>query len=394
MRTMKNFKPALVAFALMAIIASMHAQSATKSITISSFCGNGVQSSLSQQSGIIPQNSILSGQGTGEQQVLSTSLLIILTMALVAGLIYMLSYVLNLELLRNMVKAEFGEIVLTAIVVFIFVGGFMLASAATSSQSFFAIGGSSFGRQTYVDDCTYLTSSSVGLIGPLVGLQAANYVIDTAESLKVSLTPVAFGVVFLPFQGYNLFDQVLKILSEVGWGFIVMVLGTLAMLGFVYGLFPIFLYAGIILRTLPWTRAAGGAFLGLFVGFYIVFPLVLHVMLASYIPSISSSATYNNPATANTIMAAETAASVGGAASGITAVGNVLSALVLFTGAGGSGQSLGLINGYLYFVIEPAAFTIFAIVLALIISFDFAELVGDLLGAPNLRGNITGKLLG
>ncbi len=370
----------IVAMALLVIAINPHAQSAPSSI-VTTFC-SGSSTSGTGSGGIIPSTNILSGQSGGEQSLINVSVLIMLTMLLVVALIYMISYVIGLEQLKNILKQEIAEIAITGIIVVIFIGGFALASSATSTSAVH-ISGVNIGQQTFIDDCTYLSTASLNLFVPFFLINFAGYAIDLLESFKVTITPAWFGLSDTPLQGFNLFDSALTILEDVTAAFILLILLSVVTLGFIYGLFPIFLYAGIILRTLPWTRAAGGAFLGMFVGFYIIFPLMLHVLLSGYIGTLATAAVNSNPTNVQAILNGI----IAGAGGGTTQLGSAVMFLTqlgtLYVGTSGGG-SFGLVNGYLFFVLEPAAFTVLAIIISFMIAFDFAELAGDLLGAPSL----------
>jgi hypothetical protein len=374
---LRSSKPLLIVLLVMllALMSSTNAASFTQSL-----CGGSGSSG-----GIIPTTNILSGQSSGEQSVINISVLIMLTMLLVIALIYMVSHIVGVDSIKNMAKQEFAELIVTAVIVSIFIGGFNLAAAGISSTNVFHAAGSNFGRQIYVDDCISLSNTSFGLIIPLSAMSVVRYGLDTVESLNLTFEPNGFGFQISPLRGYDLFDKVIGLLIDITAAFILFIVVTLFTVGFVYGLFPIFLYAGIVLRTIPWTRAAGGAFLGLFVGFYIVFPLLLHLMLSGYIPAVSNAAINADPTVTQAYIAGVAAGAAGG---GSALLGSAMSFLtqlgVLFVGVPG-GNSYGLINGYIFFVIEPAAFTMFAIVLAFIIAFDFAEITGGLLGSPSLR---------
>ncbi len=361
----------------------------------SGFCG-GSQGFGGLYGGLIPASNVLAGHGKGEQSLLDMSVFIMLTLVLVGSVIYIVGYVLALENVKNMAKAEFGEILVTAIVVFIFIGGFNLASIGANPQNVFHAAGNNFGRQTYVDDCMYMTGTSMGLILPLFVAGRIQWFMDLVESFQVNLNPAYFGPSFAPFLGYNLFDTMFGILTTVGWGMVLMVLAITVLLGFIFAFFPVFLYAGIVLRSLPWTRAAGGAFLGLFVGFYIVFPLLLHVMLSGYASTTSgyTSLLNNQVVTQAGIASGLTAQSRNGASATAGYLSNLVAEVEDVYDIASSG-TFGIVNGFVLFVIEPAAFTVFAIVFALIISFDFAEIAGRLLGAPNLSaGMMVGRLKG
>jgi hypothetical protein len=353
--------------------------------------GNGFTQGLcsgtgSNSTGVIP-NSILTGQSNGEQQALLISLLIIFTMFMIVALLWIISNIMNLNVLKNLAKAEIGEIIITVIIVLVFIGTFSVASSGISSTNVVHAAGTSFGKGIFVDDCTYLADSSYVLIPEIFGINVVRWVISIVTSLKVTITPTYFGFIDSPFQGFILFNKVLALLEDITGAFLLLNMGTVILLGIIYALFPIFLYAGVVLRTLPWTRAAGGAFLGLFVGFYIMFPILLHVMLSSYIP-MAVSQFPNGNLTTNQSQFVSSMLTLGGSVSAPSFLEKGVNYLATIS-FGGSSTLIanGLVNGYIVAVIEPAMFTFLAIVIAFIISFDLAEATGDLLGAPSLRAS-------
>ncbi len=369
---MKNLKP----FLLVALLALLMARGVNAQSFSQMFCsGSGTAG------GAIPLNNILSGQGAAEQGVLGISILIMLTMLIIVALIYMLAYVIQLDLLQRMAKAEIGEVFVTFIIVIVFLGAFNLAAAGTAPTTAFSAAGTSFGRTLYVDDCVYLSNASVSLIAPFLAINTIGWAFNIVTSVQFNIKPTLFGVSFTPFAGYSLFTRVIGILDDITGAFIFLILGTVLLLGFIYGLFPIFLYAGIVLRTLPWTRAAGGAFLGLFIGFYIVFPLLLHVMLSGYIGTTSSLSNPNLNSNIASFVQTLSKQSTGG--SFLSSAVNFLTTTVpaFFSAL----ANTGIINGYIELVLEPSFFTVLSLIVAFIISFDFAEAAGDLLGAPSLK---------
>ncbi len=400
----------LSALAIMILAQPAISQSTTSSTSQSSlingFCGGvsgGTGSITSGSGGVIPTSNILSGQTAGEQGILTLSILIMLVMLIVVALIYMVSYIMNLDLLRNIVKAEIGEIFITAIIVFVFVGSFSILGAATSATTAqptgFALAGNSFGRSVFVDDCTYLSTASVALVVPFFTINIVRFIVVTISMTTFSLTPTYFGFQVSPFAGYRFIDTVLGYLDTIAGALILLVLGTLVILGIIYAIFPIFLYAGIVLRTLPWTRAAGGAFLGLFAGFYIVFPLLLHFMLGGYIASIAIASTSSTAgSTSSSTVLSQLTSSLSSqppTTAGISSIASTAYSLIsAIISAGATAWTNGVIGGFITYVLEPAGLVIFAIIVAFIISFDFAEAMGDILGAPSLRAsNIFNKVL-
>ena len=100
---------------------------------------------------IIPQSELL----TIPSGVLSTTLLIILTMAIVSGAIYAIGYSLKINKFVNFSKIEFGEIAVTILLVLILFGSF----AALTPNGLVNINPLNT-RTTFINDCTLLESSS------------------------------------------------------------------------------------------------------------------------------------------------------------------------------------------------------------------------------------------
>jgi hypothetical protein len=382
---MRNLKPLLLLILALMLALIPNATAATSSFT-TGFCSGNANGG-----GVIPANSVLSGQTQGEQGLINVSLLIMLTMLFIVAIIYMISYVLNLDLLRNIAKGEIGEVIITGIIVLVFIGTFNIAAASVNSNNVVHIAGSSFGRNLYTDDCAYLGAASLDLIPPYLSLNVIRLVVGTITSLNVVIAPAFFGFEVKPFQGYALFDTVLGILDDMIGIFIALILAVVVLMGFIYGLFPLFLYAGIILRTLPWTRAAGGAFLGLFIGFYVLFPILLHMMLTGYIGGLPTSSVTTSSNNVIGSLLTTTTSKQSSATQIITQISNFITSSYVFSSGGGS---VGLVNYYLTNVVEPAAFTIVSIVISFIIAFDFADIAGDILGAPSLSaGSIMSKYI-
>ncbi|MEM3876034.1 MAG: hypothetical protein QXP35_03070, partial [Candidatus Micrarchaeaceae archaeon] len=172
-------------------------------------------------------------------------------------------------------------------------------------------------------------------------------------------------------------------------GMLIMLLfGMSIILGIIYAFFPIFLYIGIVLRAVPWTRAAGGAFLGLFAGLYIMFPIMLYFGLmgpaafqclastSSASTASTSSACPNSAASAlsqvNSNFQASKVSSVNSGINIFTSIINTINGVI---------APFGFITTY---ILEPVLYTLIIYIFSLIIAFNFMEQVGDLLGAPSL----------
>ncbi len=303
--------------------------------------------------------------------LLPIALILILIMVTVAGILYALGSALRIDKLSRFSKTEIGEVFITLLIVLIFLGTVSVSNSAASGQtSVLHIAGTAFsGTSIFYGDCTRLTDVSLNLIYPLIGIGATYDLTDLLGNLEVQLEPDLFGVSFKPLAGYKTLVGLLNVLMSVTGALIAFGLGIVFFLSVIYSVFPIFLYLGIVLRTIPWTRAAGGAFLGMFLGFYVLFPLLLYFAL-----SVNSVAL----------------ASVSSASSSV-AVSQLISQFSPFNPLGSLANS-GVqsvtaeyfISLFVQNVLEPSFYTVLALGLSLIIAFDFAETMGDFLGAPSL----------
>jgi hypothetical protein len=147
-----------------------------------------------------------------------------------------------------------------------------------------------------------------------------------------------------------------------------------------------------VLRAFPWTRAAGGVLIAVFIGFFMVFPILLAATLVGF-QSFTAQMTVQANGGAQITTLENIPAQVIQDNSGLGAL-NYIGSEVASVFKAFFSKGYGLINGYIYEVIEPAGFTIFDIVLALIISIDFTDQFADLLGAPSLSsGGLLPKVL-
>jgi hypothetical protein len=399
-------------------------------------------------------------------------------MLLVVGLVYGIGYAFKIDKLLRFARNEIGEVVVTALIVLVFIGTFSISSVAIGTQNLFAAGQGTLNNNIFVGDCSLLAGDSFDLIGPLITVEAGNWLLFFAGSMEVSIVPNSFvGVTFAPFLFAVVLLPIVNLLLYGIAGFMMILIASTMFIVMIYSLFPLFLYLGIILRTLPWTRAAGGAFLGMFIAFYVAFPLLLYGMLVGYTPYITvptlsiqanpitlgasdtitatcvSSAdtcevlmdngdyVYGNPLAAGAGAAtyqlqssslsencyhveAYDAANgkssmqtlvVDSASGGSPACGNsqsingALSSIQSASGTSFSSTSAaattsigaliagtftnGILNTLIQNMVEPMMYTITSVILSLVITFDFMEVLGDLLGAPSLKSSDTLKRL-
>jgi hypothetical protein len=142
--------------------------------------------------------------------------------------------------------------------------------------------------------------------------------------------------------------------------FVAIMIGIPLLLFFIYYLFPFFLYAGVLFRSFPWTRAAGGTLLALFISFYIVFPSLIYPF------SVLSTTNLGNAYTAPSLSSSTLSINNWEQFGSLVRLGPLILAYV-----GG---------------LSGAILQIAGLVIALVISYDLVEMFGKLLGAPSASG--------
>ncbi|MDE1810626.1 MAG: hypothetical protein KGH66_01110, partial [Candidatus Micrarchaeota archaeon] len=206
--------------------------------------------------------------------------------------------------------------------------------------------------------------------------------------LNIQIMPNNFGVSFSPFLGLQTANSLITLLSSFLGAFYLVLIAAAVLIGLIYAIFPLFLYVGIVLRSIPWTRAAGGSFLGVFLGFYIVFPLILFSMLGAYNTVFSSQ---SGGAIGNIGSVSDYSGILAGQGSPSFNPVAILSSIGSFFTNAESGLSTILTQGVLQYIgtdaIQPFAYTGFSLIIAFVISFDFIDAAGDLLGAPSLSSD-------
>ena len=445
-------------------------------------CPGSILANCQNSHGLMdPAGVIFSGHSIAAQSILTISLLLMLVMSFAIAIMYGIGYAFRIDKLLRFAKSEIGEILLTLLIVLLFVGTFNLTSSNITAKNFFAAGNGALNNNIFVSDCTMLVQQSFNLIPVMFTFGLMTTSLNAIGSLSVSFAPNYMGFRFSPLIGISAITSVTNTLMYGTSGFTLILMGAATFLVIIYALFPLFLYLGIILRTLPWTRPAGGAFLGMFIAFYILFPLLIYFMLAGYEPYVGTpgltmpsspiiqgisnlitatcvssqhtcqvllrpctssacpgifdgstgmvahgagTATYDtshlsspncysvaaydsNSAKISLTQTLQVAGSsappstscpnqngyspatgvltqVSGSISADSfsnVFGTLIDSLIPFS----TTQSTGLLNGFIINYIEPIVYTLFSVALSMIISFDFMEAMGDVLGAPSLR---------
>ena len=231
-----------------------------------------------QSIGIFPNGSS-SSFGT----MIVIAVLAMLAMLSLSGIAYAFGRSFGIRRLQNFGRQEVVEVLLTGIIVLVFIGTFTIGnSLSTSPNAGSVLSGPTNGQLTYgtfSNACTALSSAAITGIGNVLTLSVDQALLSVMFKLRISAVIKFIGIVFWPGYGFWVTNMAINEAVSLSGALIAASMGTVALLSIIYQIFPLFLYAGIVLRTLPWTRRAGGSFLGLFFGFYIFFPLMLAFMV-------------------------------------------------------------------------------------------------------------------
>lgn len=309
----------------------------------------------------------LSGLHGAIGSVLTVTLLIIITIMSILGILYAIGRALQVTKFLRFVKGEFGEIMITLLVVFIFLGTFNYMSSGVVPQNLVAVAGPGLNANVFIADCNILSNAASAELVATAQLGAYQIVFGLAKSLTVYVKPNGFGFQVVPYGGLGVVTHLIGTMISAGFLLSALPLGAAFLMVMFYLMFPLFLYAGIILRSLPWTRAAGGAFIGVFAAFYVLFPLLLYTLLGAY----TSAGGLIAPTTSLT--------------SKIISIDSILKFASSLADI--LGLSSGLIPWFISNIVDPMVYITLSLVISLIMSFDFLEAVGDLLGAQSLSSS-------
>ena len=306
------------------------------------------------------------------------SFLIVIVVIAILGITFSLGSAFGLENLKNFSRTEALESVFNIVLIILTIGGLGMMSAASTFLANLgqaAITGSSVISSsssatplTFHNLCNnYLNSGVTTTINGALSLLPQLYEYQIETSVTASFMPNDWGFSISPAAGLYPWTQLLNMQLEafILVGGIMSAVG--AMMFIIYYLFPVFLYVGILFRSFPWTRAAGGSMLALFISFYVIFPALLYPF--SLAPTFTPQ---SSPCAAVTSSSIESYAPLSCA-----------------TGNKGVGEITNFVDQMSYSLLQ-----MFAVIIAFIISFDLLERFGDLLGAPSLRsGGLLQKVI-
>ena len=383
---------ALCGFLILTLLSTFAGAQATASSTFSGsgFCGFLYGASSAGSAG----NTYLNGinpsnyNWSSYTSMLALSLVIVIAVLAVMGLVYATGRAFGINSLIEFAKTEYFEsFANVVIIVVVAAGATAIFSVMIFVSNIVASGISNLPNtqqvtttgittpvQMYSALCSNYAGSLIGVGTNLIGIYTIELFANFASSINVNLAPNNQGIVpwvpgfsFSPLAGLTVIPQALGIVVSVVVFVALVNIGLTLLLFVIYYLFPIFLYLGIVLRSFPWTRAAGGAFLALFIAFYIVFPALLYPF--SFITGGSLN-TYSFSTGVGSISSINTAITF---ISGVVS-GNYLNTLPYTLISTAIGFSLGTIVQMVGFII------------AIMISYDLMEALSDVLGAPSMTG--------
>lgn len=302
--------------------------------------------------------------------LLSISIILLTIMIMVSGVLWALSGLLELPMLKEYSRRELGQIVLTGVVVLIILGTFSTLNFAASKVIPFSKGVVT--SAVYNHDCTSMFNSFTGTMGTIIYLVEYDDITKLVGSLSLYIEPGYFGYESEPYHGALLSGNLISLMITLTGGVAVLYLTIDVILTLIYVIMPLFLFVGIVLRCLPWTRAAGGAFIAMFIGFFIIFPILIGVFISEE-PTVSTSSLVTpssgilNPSTS------------------IFNIGTIFSTMSSYITSIFDGyHAVSVVSST---IIGPALFIILGSLLSLIIAFDFTDTLGDLLGSPSLSSS-------
>jgi len=309
------------------------------------------------------------------------SVAIVLAVFTVLGVVYAIAISFGIQSLKEFVKTELLEGMFNIAIIMMIAPGLAFAGGAMSFlsnlggltvQNMAGGGGAATSvtsaHDVYLSICkSYIGTGVVTTLPYIVSISVTMVILNTLHNLVIELKPGSFGFSFSPFGGL---DPVIALVG-MEFSFFMLMIGFFVaipmLLYIIYFLFPIFLYTGVFLRSLPWTRSVGGSLIALFISFYIVFPSLLYPF-AQY-----NAGQFVSLSLGNSIWDA------------VAFSATTLLQAVPFSNVFGNS----MVNQINVFAdaVSILAVQILGVLIAVIISLDLVEVIGDLLGAPSIRSH-------
>ncbi|MCL5427643.1 MAG: hypothetical protein M1321_00460 [Candidatus Marsarchaeota archaeon] len=248
--------------------------------------------------------------------LLQISLLIVLMVLVTLALLYGIGYGFGINKLVVFVKTEYVESLFNILLIVLIAGGL---GTLNGLSGFFTnaalVGGTNTNEALYSSPGTMYATICNNLLNNQVIPAFRYYVYATAGSIFINFfasTQIYFqtsgsiagsfwavtvpSFIINPFAGLDFLSNLIGLQSTASVIMMALGIGMIFLFFALYFLFPVFLYLGILFRSFPWTRAAGGTLLSLFFSFYIIFPAIMYPItsMPNALPSALSSFS-NNP---------------------------------------------------------------------------------------------------
>ncbi len=402
---LKSIMAFVFLFAIGSAVIRPAAALSVSSVFCSMFSNNQNQNLVTNSFNLAPSNSVW------WENILALSVLTILAVFAALSVAYAIGMAFGINKLVTFCRAEYGEGIFTLVIIAM-VGGstaylghaFMFMSSLATvgiTQGITQTQMPSGAQGLYSGLCHNIISNDVSpdlFLTGVILIELIPYEFIQAYSLSIQ-PQTAPWIYFLPAVTYRPFGGLGVMVSATFLEFstlsIFIFLGITLIFLFmlIYLLFPLFLYLGILLRSFPWTRAAGGSFIALFIAFYIIFPVLFYPFTA--MPQSQITAEFCGEApnqlpcpTGSTTWSSFFSNLLGGSLDAVTYLGSLLSSFGTGVGFGNRipQNFVSSIDDYAQ-SFSNIILELLGLGISFIISFDLMEVLADFLGAPSLQGN-------
>ena len=343
-------------------------------------------------------------RGSTYSEMISITMLVVLAVLTSLGIVYAVGMAFGIEKLKTFVRSEYMESFANLLILVLIAGGIsgtdtvitILSSMTSIGLQSYSIAPVTSTSSMYVNICNGYYGTIDNSLQNIMGLTLFILPLQLIQSLEINLAQNGGGLDYLPaylnpgltlrpLEGTDVLQKMI-ILETSSFSLIVTLsFAIIVLLMMIYFLFPFFLYLGLLLRSFPWTRAAGGSMIALFIAFYIVFPALLY-------PFVSLSSTLQsstNPLCVGTTNTALTQLCDANNLSNFQFDYHLgLHALLTFIETFSAINFGSALEANVTQFVNNITFTglqLLGIIIAFIISFDLMEQLGDMLGSPSLK---------
>ncbi len=306
--------------------------------------------------------------------LLGYSMLIILSVLMVISFLYAIGMAFKIDRLTSFSRNEILENVLNFIIIIFISGGIagidgLVVGIANFGSS--AIGGTTSVTSTssmYYNTCEFYYSDAINQIWYIAEISFLSFIYTIGSGFTLLLMPNGFGISVQPLAWLTALQKMMGMFGAFAIGIAGVELINVFLLAIIYYLFPLFLYLGILFRSFPWTRAIGGALLGVFISFYVFYPALVY-SFSAIVYSIENTLLSSIQGQSNVFSEVGSLSQLSASSFGwITPTETTFSLPIELFGN----------------VIAVSAINVIGIIISLVICFDLIEAFGDLLGAPSL----------